>query len=240
MDDRVFTARGFYNVVMAVRMRDMEGGRALAGQVVTNDVALEPGAGIFILTGPNRGGKTTFTQGIGLAQVLAQSGLCVPAAEAVVSPVDLVLTHFPREESAEMGAGRLGEEATRLASIFGAITRHSLVLLNESLSSTSPGESLYLAEDIIRAFRLLGCRAVFATHLHELAARAQLINEEIEGESSVLSVVAGSEPHNGEVKRTYRIQPGPPVGRSFARDIADRHGISFEKLLQTLRGRKLV
>jgi DNA mismatch repair ATPase MutS len=225
---------------MALRMHESGGGGVLGEQVVMNDVALEPGAGIFILTGPNRGGKTTFTQGIGLAQVLAQSGLCVPAAEAVVSPVDLVLTHFPREEHGEMETGRLGEEATRLASIFGAITRHSLVLLNESLSSTSPGESLYLAEDIIKAFRLVGCRAVFATHLHELAARAQLINEEIEGESLVLSVVAGSEPHNGEVKRTYRILPGPPVGRSFARDIADRHGISFEKLLETLRGRKLV
>ena len=119
------------------------------------------------------------------------------------------------------------------------------MLLNESLSSTSPGESLYLAEDILRAFRLVGCRAVFATHLHELAARADEINRDTAGDSTVVSAVAGAESTppgstNGEARRTYRIEIGPPAGRSFARDIANRHGISFEKLLATLKARRVV
>jgi len=244
-EDRVFRARGFYNLAMALRFHASNPGQDLASRVVRNDVNLDGEAGIFVLTGPNRGGKTTYTQGIGITQALAQAGLPVPAETATISPVDQIVTHFPREEHGELETGRLGEEASRIAGIFSTVTRHSLVLLNESLSSTSPGESLYLAEDILRAFRLVGCRAVFATHLHELAARADDINRETGGASTVVSIVAGAESTppgsaNGEARRTYRIEPGPPAGRSFAKDIADRHGISFEKLLATLKARRVV
>lgn len=244
MSERAFRARGFYNLAMALRFQASDP-RDLASRVVRNDVSLDAAAAIFVLTGPNRGGKTTYAQGIGIAQTLAQAGLPVPAEAAALSPVDAIVTHFPREERGDLETGRLGEEAARIAAIFSTVTRHSLVLLNESLSSTSPGESLYLAEDILRAFRLVGCRAVFATHLHELAARADDINRETSGDSVVVSVVAGAESvppgsGNGEARRTYRIEVGPPAGRSFARDIANRHGISFEKLLATLKARRVV
>ncbi len=243
--ERVFRARGFYNLAMALRFHAASPGQDLSTRVVLNDVKLDADAGIFVLTGPNRGGKTTYTQGIGIMQALAQAGLPVPAAAAVISPVDQIVTHFPREEHGDLETGRLGEEAARIAGIFSTVTRHSLVLLNESLSSTSPGESLYLAEDILRAFRLVGCRAVFATHLHELAAKADEINRESGGACAIVSVVAGAESTppgstNGEARRTYRIEPGPPAGRSFAKDIADRHGISFEKLLATLKARRVL
>ena len=244
-EERVFQAEDFYNLLMALRFQAAAPNEQLADRVVRNDAILSGDSGVFILTGPNRGGKTTYTQGFGIAQVLAQCGLPFPGARAVISVVDHLVTHFPREERGELETGRLGEEASRLAAIFDTITRRSLVLLNESLSSTSPGESLYLAEDIIRAFRLVGCRAVFATHLHELAGRSDAINEEVPGDSRVVSVVAGTEtpvPHsaNGEARRTYRIRPGPPAGRSFAKDIADRHGISYERLVETLKTRKVV
>ncbi len=219
--DRLFRVRGFYNLAMALRFYAAEPGQDLASRVVANDVSLDAEAGIFVLTGPNRGGKTTYTQGIGITQALAQAGLPVPAQAAVLSPVDQIVTHFPRGEQGDLETGRLGEEASRIAGIFSTVTRHSLVLLNESLSSTSPGESLYLAEDILRAFRLVGCRAVFATHLHELAARVEEINRETGGASAVVSVVAGAEStppgsSNGEARRTYRIEPGPPAGRHDA------------------------
>jgi DNA mismatch repair protein MutS len=255
-EQRALRMRAYYNLAMALRFKTADGAGDLASRVVANDVVLDGDAGIFVLTGPNRGGKTTYTQGIGIAQALAQAGLCVPAAAAAVSPVDRIVTHFPREEHGDFESGRLGEEASRIATLFSMVTRHSLVLLNESLSSTSPGESLYLAEDILRAFRLVGCRAVFATHLHELATRADAINRETGGASAIVSVVAGAEStqpgapapgaagapggRNGEARRTYRIVPGPPAGRSFARDIADRHGISYEKLLATLKARGIV
>jgi len=96
-------------------------------------------ARIWILTGPNRGGKTTFTQSVGLIHILFQAGLYVPAAEARISPVDAIYTHFPVPETTQLGMGRLDEEAKRLAGIFAAATPQSLILLNEVLARHQRG-----------------------------------------------------------------------------------------------------
>jgi DNA mismatch repair protein MutS len=173
-----------------------------------------------------------------MVQVLAQAGLYVPAASAVISPADLVATHFPNEEGGSIEGGRLAEEAARLAKSFGVASGASLLLLNESLASTSPGESLYLAEDVVRGLRFLGARAVYATHLHELGARVDRINEEVPGDSLVVSLAAGVEDGDGPARRTFRITRGPPVGLSYARDIADRYEISFERLRARIEDRR--
>jgi DNA mismatch repair ATPase MutS len=90
--------------------------------------------------------------------------------------------------------------------------------------------------------RLLGVRAIYATHLHELAADAEAINAETPGDSAVVSLVSvvTEADSGGEVRRTYRIVPGPPMGRSYAREIAARYGISFEQLTAALRARRAI
>jgi DNA mismatch repair protein MutS len=173
MQARVCEVQDTYNLNFALRLMERQPGADLSGQVVTNDVAFNDAGRIFILTGPNQGGKTTYTQAVGLIQVLCQAGLYVPGTHARISPVDGIYTHFPVEERPSLEAGRLGEEAKRLSDIFAQATRNSLVLLNESLASTSPGEGLYLARDVLRALKLLGARVIFATHLHELAGGLQ-------------------------------------------------------------------
>lgn len=240
-DERICALDSAYNAALALRFLGSRPGD-LSREMVTNDVRFGPQGRIFILTGPNRGGKTTYTQAVGLAHVLFQAGLYVPAAAARISPVDGIYTHFAAAERPDLEAGRLGEESRRLGAIFARATRRSLILLNESLSSTSPGESLYLARDIVRAMRLLGARAIFATHLHELAADADAINAETPGDSAVISMVSVvTEAGDGaEVRRTYRIVPGPPMGRSYAREIAARYGISFEQLTEALRARRAI
>jgi cell division protein ZapA (FtsZ GTPase activity inhibitor) len=254
-DRRHTAAVGFYNLQLALRMiREHENtpldGSTGAPKLVLNDIEFGDDGRIFILTGPNQGGKTTFTQGIGLLHLVAQAGLFVPAQAASVSPVDQICTHFPAEERGQLETGRLGEEAGRLKDIFHRITAQSLVLLNESLSSTSPAEAGYIAEDILKAMRRLGNRAVFATHLHDLAKRCTFINEQVKGESRIGSLVAGVEESDAEalsqdmmggdpngVERTYRIVAAPPAGQSFARDIARVHGISLEQITDTLSRR---
>ena len=218
-----------YNINLA-----LGGSEERAKAIVGNDLDMDTCGRILVLTGPNQGGKTTFTRAVGLLQVLAQAGLYAPAESATVSPADVVGTHFPVDEPGHAEGGRLAEEARRLAAIFTTASEHSLILMNESLASTSPSESLYLAADVVRGLRLLGARAVFATHLHELGDRVDAINREVAGASRLVSMVAGIESNatgaNGEVRRTYRIRPGPPVGLSYARDIARRYGISFEDI----------
>jgi DNA mismatch repair ATPase MutS len=140
-----------------------------------------------------------------------------------------------------LGTGRFGDEAQRIRAIFEKVTRYSLVLLNESLSTTSMGEGIYLARDIVRALRQIGLRAVFTTHMHELAAAAGEINAETVGDSAVFSLVA-SKPDAAmrpDEVYSYQIQPGPPLGRSYAEHIAARYGISDEQLQALLEERDL-
>jgi DNA mismatch repair protein MutS len=238
---RVCAISGLYNVNLALRLIARDDKADLSGVIIPNDALFGTAGRIFVLTGPNQGGKTTYTQAVGLAMVLAQAGLFVAGTQARISPADNIHTHFPVEERPEMETGRLGEEAKRLAHIFAQATRYSLILLNESLASTSPGESLYLARDIVRTLRVLGARAIYATHLHELAAGCDDLNAETPGDSLIASLVSLIQEGGGtgEITQTYRIIPGPPRGRSYARELAARYGISYEQLMATLRGRGL-
>nr|WP_144921663.1 hypothetical protein [Paenibacillus bovis] len=215
-------------------------------KIVSNDIEFGTQGRVYILTGPNQGGKTTYTRSIGLAQVLFQAGLYVPGSAAAISPVDWICTHFNEEETPDVNNGRLGEESQRLAEVFEKATSYSLILLNETFSSTSPGEGLYLAEDIIKGIVMVGCRTVFATHFHELAANIDVINSEFpESDTRLISMVAGverdedSENEAFRVKRTYKVIPSPPQGLSYAKDIARMYGISLEQITEKLqiRGR---
>lgn len=207
--------------------------------IVTNLVTFHPHAGrVWVLTGPNHGGKTTYTRAVGVAQTLFQAGLYVPASSARMSPVDAIFTHFPASEDARPGEGRLDAEAERLATIFRGATRYSLILLNEALAGTSALEALDLARGVVRALRLLGARAIYVTHLHELAAVVDEINATAPGDGRVGSLVAVAAPAGGLNARTYRIQPGPPRGTSYAAEIAERHGISFAQLARLLSERE--
>ena len=236
-DERQLDARAVYNLDLALRLRRQVKDEDLSAHIVCNDVRFDDAGRIHILTGPNRGGKTTFVQAIGLLHVMAQAGLYVPAASAAISPVDAVYLHFPAEEKPNMESGRLGEEAKRLRTIFAAATRHSLLLLNESLASTSATESYFLARDVVCCLRMLGSRAVFVTHLHELAADCASINREVPGDSRVASLISQVEDGDEGVRCTFQVVPAPPRGQSYARQIARQYGISFEQLQDLLRER---
>ncbi len=240
-DDGVIKIRDSYNLLLALSLISDADGSGTADspytvtdELVLNDIEFDTSRGIQILTGPNQGGKTVYVQSVGLALLLGQAGLFMPGRSAEISPVDRVLTHFQIEERPEGRTGRFGDEAKRLSDIFRQATPRSLVLMNESLSSTSGDESMYIAEDLIRAFRLLGCRVLFATHLHELANRAGRLACESEGVTGVISLVAGVDPDSqmreGVTRRTYKIVPGPPMGHSYATEIAAKYGVSFEQL----------
>ncbi len=197
---------------------------------VPSDVVFDETGRIGVLTGPNSGGKTTYLRSVGLAQVVFQAGLFVPAQEANISPVTNILTHFPRLETRQQG--RLEEEAERLRDLFAKVDDGSLVLLNETFSSTAFGEALYLAQDVLSALCALGARAVFATHLVELVDQFDEIESVVERKSRLCSLVAGIATNaDGLPQPKYQIQRGAPLGRSFAREIARKHGISLDQIL---------
>ena len=198
-------------------------------EIIRNDIDFNKEHGIYIMTGPNRGGKTTFTQAVGMLFLLAQHGIYVPAEAATLSPVDNIYTHFPADENQTVNLGRLGEESKRLSEIFSIATDKSLLLFNESLATTSFAEGLYIAKDVVRALRYLGARTIFNTHMHELAMELEVMNS-LEGDLKVASLITGI--HDGQ--RSYKVFLAPPEGVSYAKDIAEKYGVTFDQLKKSI------
>ena len=224
--DKAFCATGLYNPRVALAIDD---------EIVTNDFKFDDKARIYVLTGPNRGGKSVITVAVGAAQALCQLGLPVPASSAKISPVDAIFTHFPEGADDTIDKGRLGEECARLREIFDLVTPNSMILLDESLSSTGAYEASYIASEILTGFAALCCRGIFSTHLHELAARVTDINERsaAAGGVAIDTLVAGIE----EGRRSFKIYRAKPDGKSYARDIADKYGLSFDSLMARAKER---
>ena len=229
-DERCTELEDAYDPSLALRLP--------SSALITNPVVFdEKAARVWVLSGPNRSGKTTFLRALGLVHVFAQAGLHVPARSARLSVVDAIHTHFPAREQARPGMGRLDEEAEALATIFKQATPHSLVLLNEALAGTSTFEAIDLARGVLRGLRVLGARAVYVTHLHELGAAVGEINATTPGRSCVGSLVSELDVQAASSGRNFRIRPGAPRGQSFAARIAEQHGISYSQLLALLRQR---
>ena len=223
IEEKIFCASGIYNPDIALR--------AESG-IVQNDLDFDSDAKIFVLTGPNRGGKSVITCAVGMAQIMAQLGMPVPANSLKISPVDAVFTHFPAGGEDTIDKGRLGEECARLGIILEKVTPDSMILLDESLSSTGAYEASYIAAELLAAFGVVGCRGIFSTHLHELAARIDEINDKTAefGGVKLDSIVA--EITDG--KRSFKIVRKKPDGKSYARDITDKYGLSFESILKKI------
>ncbi len=223
-DEPEFVARGLYNPCVAVKVDD---------EIITNDLDFDKNnALIYVLTGPNRGGKSVITCAMGLAQAMMQLGMFVPADSATMSICDGIFTHFPTGADDTIDKGRLGEECARLNEIFKSVTNRSMVLLDESLSSTGSFEASYIAAEVLAGFSRAGCLCMFSTHLHELAAEIDNINARTEkdGGSKIDSLVAGIE----DGKRSFKIHRIKPDGKSYARDIADKYGLSYENIVKNL------
>ena len=222
--DRVeFRAIGLYNPCVALKIED---------EIVTNDVIFDEMARIYVLTGPNRGGKSVVTCAVGLAQAMMQLGMFVPAEKATISPADSIMTHFPTGAEDTIEKGRLGEECARLGDIFARVSEKSLVLLDESLSSTGSYEASYIAAEVLRGLSMAGCRCIFSTHLHELAAELDNINAEAKasGGTPIDTLVAGID----QGQRSFKIYRAKPDGKSYARDIATKYGLTYENIIKTI------
>jgi len=226
-EDKRFEADSLINPVIALKVE---------GELVPNDFAFDDNGMIFVITGPNRGGKSVITCAVGHAFIMAQLGLPVCADKAAISPCDNVFTHFPTGSEDTVDKGRLGEECARLNEIFVGVTDKSLVLLDESLSSTGSFEGSYIAAEVLAGFSMAGCRGIFSTHLHDLAASVPSINERCAATGGVKIDNLSADIADG--KRSFRIVRRTPDGKSYARDIAEKYGLSFENITQTLNRKK--
>ena len=217
------SARGFYNLKLAMNMDNVI-------EIVRNDLTFDRKHTVYILTGANRGGKTTITQAVGQLFVLAQGGLFVPAESFCYAPCDCVYTHFPADEDKTMDLGRLGEECVRFKEIFSQSTNKSLILLNETFSTTSFEEGYYIARDSVKALLNRAVRTIYNTHMHKLGEDAEEFTHE-NNSAGAASLIMQTE--NG--KRSFKVTQAKPEGLSYAKDIAEKYGVTYDMLISDVR-----
>jgi DNA mismatch repair protein MutS len=148
------------------------------GTVVPNDASLGPGHGrLWLITGPNLSGKSTFIRQVALLTLLAQMGSFVPARKARIGIADRIFTRVGASDDLSRGQSTFLVEMTEAANILNNATARSLVILDEIGRGTSTYDGVSLAWAITEYVHdRLGCRALFATHYHELARLADRLS----------------------------------------------------------------
>ena len=212
-------ASGFYNLKLAMNMENVS-------DIVANDLTFDKKHTVYILTGANRGGKTTITQAVGQLFVLAQGGLFVPAESFRYVPCDCIYTHFPADEDKTMDLGRLGEECVRFKEMFSQSTGKSLLLLNETFSTTSFEEGYYIARDSVKAILTKAVRTIYNTHMHKLGEDAAELDRE-----STAAGAASLVMRTDDGKRSFKVALAKPEGSSYAKDIAEKYGVTYDMLI---------
>ena len=194
------------------------------GTVVPNDARLGPDHGrLWLITGPNLSGKSTFIRQVALLTLLAQTGSFVPAKKARIGIADRIFTRVGASDDLGRGQSTFLVEMTEAANILNNATPRSLVILDEIGRGTSTYDGVSLAGAITEHLHdKIGCRALFATHYHELAQLAERL--------------PGLRNYNGEVREgdgeilfLHRIAPGS-ADRSYGIHVARLAGVPREVL----------
>jgi len=192
---------GLYDPCLALTM-----GR----KVVGNDVNADD-RDIVIITGANQGGKSTFLRSIGLAQLLMQCGMFVPAESFCASVCTGLYTHFKREEDTGMKSGKLDEELVRMSAIVERIRPDGLILFNESFAATNEREGSEIARQVVRALLDNRIKVFFVTHLYEFA-------RSMHDERTERTLFLRAE-RLSSGRRTFRMIEGEPLQTSYGRDL---------------------
>jgi len=187
------------------------------------DLASDKLACIMLVTGPNSGGKTRLLQAVALAQLLAQSGLFVPARSGSIALAPGLVVSLIQENKIDQAEGRLGMELLRIRSLFERLPPGAMVLLDELCSGTNPSEGEEIFELVLSMLARLRPQAFITTHFLTFAAR--LGREKKIPDLSFLQVEL-----DADRRATYQFVPGV-AATSLAGQAAERLGVTGEQLL---------
>ena len=186
--------------------------------VTKNDADFAPDVSISVITGPNSGGKSVYLRSVGVAYVMYQLGMFVPAEYAKLPTVSAIYCHFAIEDT--ISESRFVDECRRMREILNIIGDTSLLLMDESFSGTNSTEGAAIAVEVLKSVQASKTRCFFSTHLHEVALQAGRFNEKSPRVNTL-----SAEYTDG--KRTYKIIEQEPEGMSFAYEIAKEYGLEY-------------
>jgi len=196
--------RELYDLPLALTMK---------GKVVGNDVDAD-GKDLVVITGANQGGKTTFLRSVGVAQLMMQCGMFVPAESFSASICNGLFTHFKREEDRTMTSGKFDEELGRMSDMVDKLAPRAMMLFNESFAATNEREGSEIARQITCALMEMRVKIFYVTHLYELA------NGFYEGEMVNVMFLRAERKPDGE--RTFKLIDGRPLQTSYGRDVYEQ------------------
>lgn len=192
--------------------------------VVVNDFGLEGEERVLVVSGPNQGGKTTFSRTFGQLHHLVGLGCPVPGSRARLVLPDRVFTHFAREEQRDAEIGRLEEDLARVGRILASATESSVIVMNEPFSGTALADSRFLGRKALTRILQIGARAVYVTFVDELSR----LGPEV---VSMVSTVVAEDPS----RRTFRVLRAPADGLAYALALAERNRVTYGQLAERLR-----
>jgi DNA mismatch repair protein MutS len=192
--------------------------RASGGRFVANDCRLSEDNRLWLVTGPNMGGKSTFLRQNALIALLAQSGSYVPASRATLGLVDRLFSRVGASDNLARGRSTFMVEMVETAAILAQATPRSLVILDEVGRGTSTYDGLAIAWAVVEAIHDRNrCRCLFATHYHELTRLAERLD------SLSLHHVRARE-WKGDLILLHEVTKGP-ADRSYGLAVAKLAGL---------------
>jgi DNA mismatch repair protein MutS len=199
---------------------------------VANDTALsaDGAAEIVIVTGPNMAGKSTFLRQNALIAILAQMGSFVPAKRAHIGVIDRVFSRVGAADDLARGRSTFMVEMVETAAILNQASASSLVILDEIGRGTATFDGLSIAWAVVEHLHAVNhCRALFATHFHELTALAERLPR-------IRNVTVRVSEWNGDVVFLHEVIPGA-ADRSYGIQVAKLAGLP---VAATLRARAIL